>query len=260
MTVTISDVIKQLTKSITPIENSVDKLLYGKSEKVVSKLAFCFMPTFEVLQQAVDKDVNLLICHEGLFHSHTKKELSSVAEKKIHLIESSGIAIFRLHDYVHRYKPDGIMEGMLHKLEWKKYVEINYPTATTLNLPSMTVGKVINDVKRKLNIPYVRYVGNLSTTCKRAGILVGYRGSGSRVIPLFENNKLDLVIYGEGPEWETPEYVRDANSQGIEKALIILGHAESEEPGMEFMAEYIQKAIPQISVSFISSKSYIHVL
>jgi putative NIF3 family GTP cyclohydrolase 1 type 2 len=74
------------------------------------------------------------------------------------------------------------------------------------------------------------------------------------VIPLFEKHQLDLVIYGEGPEWETPEYVRDSNIQGKEKALIILGHAESEEPGMNHLATKMTEMFPNTPIHFIKNK------
>lgn len=45
-------------------------------------------------------------------------------------------------------------------------------------------------------------MGDLSMECRRVGILVGYRGTGEMIIPLFHKESLDLVIYGEGPEWE----------------------------------------------------------
>jgi hypothetical protein len=97
-------------------------------------------------------------------------------------------------------------------------------------------------------------------SCKRVGVLVGYRGGGESVLPLFEKENLDLVIYGEGPEWETPEYVRDAVRQGRKKALIVLGHAESEMPGMEYFARELQEKFPSIPVHFLPEKSVFRIL
>ena len=42
---------------------------------------------------------------------------------------------------------------------------------------------------------------------------------------LLERGDADLIICGEGPEWETPEYVREANRLGRSCGLIVLGHA-----------------------------------
>lgn len=61
-----------------------------------------------------------------------------------------------------------------------------------------------------------------------------------------------MIIAGEGPEWETPEYVRDSVYQGNRKA-IFLGHAPSEEPGMQLLAEQVKTTFANISVHYIKS-------
>jgi len=58
----------------------------------------------------------------------------------------------------------------------------------------------------------------------------------------------DVLIAGEAPEWETVEYVRDARGAGNKLALIILGHADSEEPGSTYMAAWLKKNVPDVPV------------
>ncbi|MNI86316.1 NIF3 (NGG1p interacting factor 3) [compost metagenome] len=115
-------------------------------------------------------------------------------------------------------------------------------------------------MKMQLRIPYVRVAGNLSATCTRVGILVGYRGGGPMTIPLYEQDQLDLIIAGEGPEWETPEYVKDAVQQGRSKALIMLGHAESESPGMELLARRLAEQFPGMPVHFVKDRPVYQVI
>ncbi|MNI82276.1 hypothetical protein D3C73_1389700 [compost metagenome] len=81
--------------------------------------------------------------------------------------------------------------------------------------------------------------------------MAGYRGGGSLTIPLFQAERLDVILYGEGPEWETPEYIRDALYQGRQKGLLVLGHAESEAPGMKALARSIGRQFPQVPVHFL---------
>ena len=90
--------------------------------------------------------------------------------------------------------------------------------------------------------------------CERVGIMVGYRGGGELAIPLFLNEHVDLVIAGEGPEWETPEYVKDAVYQGRNKALIMLGHAESEAAGMKYLADALSSQFPMLPVHFVEDR------
>src|SRR5699024_7936162 len=148
-----------------------------------------------------------------------------VYKMKHQLIEESGIVIYRFHDGIHRNQPDGITKGMIQSLEWEPYVDEYQSMATILEIPPLTLKELTRYVKNSLGLPLIRIVGDLSAKCKRIGILVGYQGGGDSVNPLCEKEKLDVSIAGEGPEWETPEYVRDAVDQGRRKALMVVGHA-----------------------------------
>lgn len=257
-------VIDQLIKPVGVLENSVDKLIIGNPDTIVTGIATTFMATQQVIEQAIHKGVNLLITHEGTFYSHYEniefRSQDPIYLAKRQLIEESGIAIFRFHDYWHRYQPDGVMEGLLQDLYWKSYVQKYLPAAATLIIPSMSVENIAEHITKQLDIPYVRVTGDLSMKCKRVGVMVGYRGGGVNAIPIFEDESLDLLIYGEGPEWETPEYVRDAIFQGRRKALIVLGHAQSEESGMRILAEHLQQIVPVLPVHYIQDKPVFQII
>jgi putative NIF3 family GTP cyclohydrolase 1 type 2 len=264
MNIIIQNILDALTSHEVSQETFVDKLEYGNPASVVEGVAVTFLATHEVIEKANSLGVNLIITHEGIFYSHwDKRELlqsNLVYKKKFQVIEESGMAIVRYHDYIHKCLPDGIMAGLLNSLDWQAYEVESQKAASLLILPEMTMQEVILYIKKKLNIQYVRFIGDLAMTCRRIGLLVGYRGSGELVIPLFEKENLDLVIYGEGPEWETPEYIRDAVYQGKQKALIVLGHAESETPGMEYLTQKLQDKFPSIPIHFIRQKPIFQIL
>ncbi|WP_077620790.1 Nif3-like dinuclear metal center hexameric protein [Bacillus sinesaloumensis] len=263
MGVSIQEVIDFLTSPVNPVENTVDTLKFGSGDTVITGIAVSFMPTYNVIKQALNIGANLLITHEGAFFSHwDKNELgeNEIILEKERLIEESGIAIFRLHDYIHKYKPDGIMRGLIQTLEWEPYVEEHLPVATILNIPTTTVQGIADYVKEKLRIGFVRSVGDKEMGVNRVGIFAGYRGGGATAIPIIEKYQLDLAIYGEGPEWETPEYVRDAIAQGKNKTVLVLGHAESEESGMKYLAQSIQENFPSVPTHFIPTAPLFNVL
>ncbi|MCT2537665.1 Nif3-like dinuclear metal center hexameric protein [Aquibacillus koreensis] len=254
MGILVNDVLKQLIKPVGELPKTVDTLKFGTTNMDVSGIAVTFMPTYDVLKQANRLGANLLITHEGIFHSHWDDSdigPTKVSEDKLALIKESGMAIFRFHDYIHKYTPDGIMQGLIQSLQWEEFVDEHQPTASILTVPGMTVKDVCDYVKNKLGMEYLRVVGDPSMPCEKIGLLAGFRGGGSVAIPLFEQQNLDLVIYGEGPEWETPEYVRDAIQQGKHKALIVLGHMESEAAGMQLIATELATTFPSTPVHFI---------
>ena len=89
-----------------------------------------------------------------------------------------------------------------------------------------------------------------SIACARVGILVGAPG-GEWQIKVFGQGNVDVLLCGEINEWETNEYVRDALRLGQVKALVVLGHAASEEPGMREMVPWLQARLPEVPVSFV---------
>ena len=258
MSVTIRTILEDLMGTMEQIDETVDTLKPGNPETVITGMITAFSATQYVVERAVAMNANLLITHEGVFYSHHETsewlEDDPVYLAKRSLIERSELAISRYHDYWHRHQPDGIMVGLLRELEWSAYVDEQQATASILTIPAMTVSEAAEYIKRKLSISYVRVAGDLSQTCRHVGILVGYRGGGTMAIPLFNQHHLDLIIAGEGPEWETPEYVRDAVHQGRSNALIMLGHAESEAPGMKYLAEVLAEKYPMISICFIAEQ------
>lgn len=256
MKIYVRDVIETLKTPAIDREKTVDQLLYGDPDAEVKQIAVTFLASTRVIKEAKRLGVNLIITHEGIYYSHFDRsemlKSDPVYLAKHKLIEESKIAIFRNHDHVHLQGYDGITKALVAALGWQDYErESSFVSSVLAFDKAMTLKNIINHIKTSLGLSYIRYIGDLDTDCRRIGVLVGYRGSGENVIPLVAGKELDLVIYGEGPEWESPEYIKDAIDLGMGRALIVLGHAESEIPGMEQMAKRLQQKYPEIPVHFI---------
>ncbi|NGZ76229.1 Nif3-like dinuclear metal center hexameric protein [Saccharibacillus alkalitolerans] len=251
---TVQDVIDAL---LAPAEGSLpeptaDKLFCGDPSSPVTGIVTAFMPTLSIIERAAASGANLVIGHEGLFFSHHERDPetpeSGIAFAKRRRVEQSGVAVFRCHDGLHRYRPDGIAAGLIEALGWTPYVREHRPEACLLELPSAPLDVIAAQIKRRLGLAYLRVSGDAEASCAKVGVWVGYRGGIHSTVPLIEEHGLDLVVYGEGPEWETPEYAREANRLGRSCGLIVLGHAESEEPGMEALAGRLAEKFPGIPV------------
>jgi putative NIF3 family GTP cyclohydrolase 1 type 2 len=251
----VQDIINFIAASKVP-EGTVDRLEYGTGDMIVNGVAVTFVATQEVVRVAKELGLNLIISHEGIFYSHwDKREMlksDEIYQTKCRSIEESKVAVYRLHDHIHRDVPDGITAGLLYALDWKKYEVKDLQVGSVLQLPSDTLENLILHIKKHLGIEHVRFSGNLNMQCSRVGVLVGYRGGIETSISLAGKENLDLLVYGEGPEWETPEYIRDALQQGKNKALVVLGHMESEAPGMAYLAQQLKERFPGVPVRFIS--------
>jgi hypothetical protein len=73
----------------------------------------------------------------------------------------------------------------------------------------------------------------------------------ARQIAVLEREDVEVLVGGEIPEWETIAYAWDASLQGRHKALILVGHYTSEEPGMEDTAAWLRTILPGTRVDFI---------
>jgi len=247
----IQDVLNALTPPEGHSADSVDGLLSGDPGSELRGIAVTFMPTLSAIERAADLKANLIIAHEGLYYAHNPSDEigtdNPIVREKKKRIDSLGIAVYRCHDYWHRVEPDGVTEGLVKRLGWTTFVRKRLPEATIVDIPPASLREVAYNVKDALGAPFVRVMGNSETFVGKVGVSVGFRG-GRSMISLFDGECLDLVVYGEGPEWETPEYVRDALYLGNTKALIVLGHAESERPGMSELARRLMTLFPSIPV------------
>lgn len=258
MKMTIADIISAMTSPDDHSRTS-DILISGDPNTTVQAIAVSFSASIEAIKKAIEAGANLLVTHEGIYYSHhhdpRRYEDDPVVQAKSELIARSGLSVYRNHDHWHRIVPDGVMLGLVRAMGWEASVVRHNPTASFLALPAgFTVHEIALLVKQRLGLSSLRVVGDLSQPCCRVGIAVGYRGGGEHAIPLFDREKLDLLIVGEGPEWETPEYVKDAAALGRSQALIVLGHRESEIPGMRLMTEWLGARFPNVPISYIEEE------
>ncbi len=257
MKTTVKDVIARMRpEGAGPFASDV--LISGNPDSEVRSVAVAFSPSHDVVSRAVASGADLLIAHEGVYYSHyhdpARLADDPVAKEKTDLISRSGLAIYRCHDFWHRTSPDGIMLGLVRTIGWEAAVERHDAVHSVVSLPEpAALGDIVERIKSRLGLPFVRVAGDPAQPCRRIGLTAGYRGGGELALPLYERERIDLLIVGEGPEWETPEYAGDAIAQGRARALLVLGHAESEIPGMRLLAEWLGERLPGVPVRYIES-------
>jgi len=214
------------------------------------------MATRKVLEKAAAVGANLIITHEPTFYNHMDEtdwlKGDAVYEGKKRFLQETGLAVWRFHDSLHDRNPDGILEGMIARLGWGKFQ--SQPNSRILEFPGWTARKIALSAKQTLGLSMVRLAGDPETICGKVSTLFGAWGGEKQIKDLLQED-VKALICGESPEWETCEYVRDAVAQGRSLALIVLGHAPSEEGGMEHMAEQLRSLIPEVPVHFIPAGS-----
>jgi putative NIF3 family GTP cyclohydrolase 1 type 2 len=105
-------------------------------------------------------------------------------------------------------------------------------------------------LRARLGSHSLRVVGDPSMRLTRVAVLPGAWGFGPESQAL-ERNDVEVLVVGETREWETVEYAADAVAQGRRKALIIVGHIPSEQPGMEECARWLRAFVTEVPVEFV---------
>ncbi len=255
--ITVGDVMDLFIRQIpgAPFANTVDTLKAGHRDIVVTGILTTMFATVDVIRKAIETGANFIIAHEPAFYNHADEttwlESDDVYQYKANLLKEHNMAVWRNHDYVHSLAADGVWEGVLAQLGWKQY---DNGKRQVLDLPTQNLKDIITHCKMKLGIKTVRYIGNLSQSCQKVLLMPGAAG-GKRQIEAMSATKPDVLICGEIQEWETAEYVRDARAKGDNLSLVVLGHIVSEEPGSEFMAEWLQKNLPQVKTVHIPAQA-----
>ncbi|WP_062308675.1 Nif3-like dinuclear metal center hexameric protein [Alicyclobacillus sendaiensis] len=242
----VRDVIAAL-ESMMPCDErgiSVDGLVCGDAEAPVRAVGVTFVASLAVLNAARAQGIDLVLSHEGaLFRHQGEVEGDPVATAKARRMQDLGVAVYRLHDRPHRTAPDWIAEGLAEALGFAPHVRERLATPCDVPVAVWPEGRPLDDLVRdvcaRLKLPRVRLSGRADLV-RRAALLPGYRGTGDLVARVFRETGADLLLAGEGPEWEAMEYARDAAAMGLSRAVLWLGHQASESPGMRRIAEALR--------------------
>ncbi len=251
---TIQQIIDQIIKKCmnTPFKNTVDTVKSGDPAQKVSGIVTTFLATDKVIKKAGELGANFIITHEPTFYNHLDdvKWLSNdpVYQFKRQLLETNKIVVWRFHDYWHSHKPDGVMTGVLKELGWENYAEKGRQELCTI--PEQSLANLSAFFKKKLGISKIQMTGDPAMTCRKVAFSVGAGGGGPQIRQLSQSGA-DVLVVGEINEWETCEYARDAVFSGQKKALIILGHANSEEAGMKYLAEWLKSLVPGVKITHV---------
>ena len=249
---TARDVLDRIKKNLgSPWNESTYRDVFhaGDPNLEVKGIATSFMATLDMLERAHAAGMNLVVTHETTFWSdrdETKDlENDAVYRFKVDFCAKNRMAVLRFHDHAHSHRPDFIMTGLLRALGWTAGAN---PNTRIYTFPTTTLGELAANIQRRTGSKALRVVGD-----PKAKVSTGTAGMGYSTGRFSED--VDVVINGENPEtgnaYDPTEYALDAAFLGKNKGQIILGHAVSEEPGMEDVANWLRTFIQEVPIQFI---------
>ena len=244
-----------------------DQILWGDPNQECTGIVSTCFASAAVIEEAIKLNCNLIISHEALFWNHGDHtdwlQENEIFQKKIALLDSHHIVVWRNHDYIHSGIPinggyvDGIFYGVLDKLGWQGSLYGDMVTPITVEFDHAKDGlEVINECKKAFNLNGVRYIGDLHTPVKKVMFPSHLFGAvDNQVLKRMEGEHFDCMITMEVSDFTVSEYVRDSALLGHPRLGIEVGHFNTEEPGMEYMVKYVNQAIHDdtIPVHFVKS-------
>lgn len=223
---------------------TVDRILFGRPEKEVRKVATCMVITPVVLQEAVAWGADLIVTHEPTFLTD-KEDVQGYPpyEFKREMLEREDITVCRWHDSPHYGNVDYVSNALIKRMNWKGSFDGKFEFVFDEPITPLQIAK---DIREKLGINQPRIVGRRDGEVKKMSIQLGMRGSDPYLGML--KNDVDLALCGENCEWHDCEPIRDMAQIGMQKSIIILGHAGSERGVMDDLASYINSSFEEYGI------------
>lgn len=231
-----------------------DNVIAGDPNTKVKGIVTTFMSNLAVLQKANAMGCNFVISHEPTFYTHTDDlkihENDPVQIAKLKFIKDNNMVIWRFHDHQHRMKPsDQIYDGVIEKMGWKN-AKLN--DKFLLEIPKMSLKQIVKMLEKNMGAKTARIVGKPDMLISKVGLALGAAGTNTH-FKVLQNSDCELLIVGESNEWETVPYIQDAITLGYKRALIVLGHADSEEAGMKTCRDWLRNFYPKQKIEFIEA-------
>lgn len=249
-------------------ETTRDQILYGDPNVDCTGIITTCWATIEVIKEAIKKNANFIICHEALFWNHGDKQdwlienKNQVYFEKRKLLDEYGIVVWRDHDYIHSGIPmedesyrDGIFYGVAKLLNWHNcFSERDTFESINFEIPEISAKELVSKIIEIFHLNGVKFIGNPNARINKVKLPMHIIGGANDLINETEKEDINCFLTMELSDCTFTEYVRDAAMLELDRCIIAMGHFNIEEPGMWYMAQWLQDIIPEkIDIEFVQS-------
>ncbi|MFO7668686.1 MAG: Nif3-like dinuclear metal center hexameric protein [Bacteroidales bacterium] len=253
---TAKDLNAYLRSLVEVNEPSVDKIIAGDPDTVISKIGTAWMPYWKTLKDARAKGVNTMVVHEPTFYTHRDLEerqwdfhsspspakeiyAKQVAAKK-KWIEENGMVVIRCHDVLDKIGGFGIPFAFGRALGFqdsdlvrsKDYYNV-YKIETR---PAIEVAQQIASSLVSVGQPGIAFYGDENYPVKTVGL-----GTGCICNPLeFMDLEMDLAIAIDD---SISTWIQTTFAEDTGRPLIVVNHGTTEEFGMRELSLHLNEAV-----------------
>ncbi len=236
-------------------EPSVDRIIIGRAETVVSKIGTAWMPYWKTCREAVNRGVNTLVVHEPTFYTHWdldakegdiftkdvpgRKEYFRLRDEKIKWLNEKGLVIIRCHDVLDKIAGYGVPFALGRALGFSNADIIRsrqfYNVYKIDPAPAAKVAKRIAHKLKAAGQPGVAFYGDGGRRISSVGL-----GTGCICNPIqFMDLEPDLFIAIDDAirTWTQTTYAEDTG-----RPLIVINHGTAEEFGVKLLSGHLKEA------------------
>jgi dinuclear metal center YbgI/SA1388 family protein len=255
---TIADVVRFL-QSLAPLDlaESWDNvgLLWGDPTQRVTRVMTCLTLSQDVADEAANRRAELIVAHHPILFRPVQRLTADTIEGRMLLgLAKQGIAVYSAHTAYDNAR-DGINHQLAEQLGLQAISVLRPMFAATERdtlsaepigsgrfgtlAPPRSLAELIVDLKSRLGVEHVDFVGRRETRIERLAIACG---SAAEFIDDALQNNCQALLTGEARFHACLE----ARERGL--ALILIGHFASERPAMRILAEQIGSRFPALDV------------
>jgi len=222
---------------------------FGDPDVEVTGLGVAWYLSMEVIDEAIHKNLNLLLIHEPHLFYHSRSpwytcleaETNPVNLEKKRLLIESCTCVYTAHSNWDLQKTVGMQPSFARALGLTK--EIRRDKAVGIyKVNRMPFSELVNVVKRAIGLERLRIQGDLNKVI--GTVAVGFGGMGFAVDAILANHS-DAGIFGELTEFS----FMAARESGV--GLIETTHLVSESIGFRTVAEVMKEKLPHIPIEFL---------
>jgi putative NIF3 family GTP cyclohydrolase 1 type 2 len=249
--------IASVFETIAPIESGIadDRaalnlgFAFGDRDIEVAGVGVAWWLSQEVVEQAIAKGLNFLICHEPqLFrfwasplHTNMRAETMPCNLRKMKLLLDHNMCVYTAHTNWDLQFEVGMGPtlartlGFDKRLKWDGCVGI-------YEVNEMTFGKLVAHVKSRMGLSHVRIAGDDDMPVRKVALGFGAIGSETEAIVA---NGADAGIFGELREWA----FLSARESGV--GIIETTHLVSESIGFGPVVTEMSRLVPNVKFQFL---------
>ncbi|MDO5760292.1 MAG: Nif3-like dinuclear metal center hexameric protein [Bacteroidota bacterium] len=260
MLIKVEDIIKIL-ESIAPLSWQEDYdnagLIIGNPNNEIKGILICLDVFPSTVQEAIDNNCNMIISHHPFIFRGLKKLIyNSYTTDILSLSFNNDISIYASHTNMDscstgvNYMLANVLRlNNLRPLQNISLQDENYIGSGAIGelLEAMT-GKMFFDlIKKKLNLPYIKYIGNINQEIKTIGIC---GGAGASFLQEAINNSCDCYLTSD---------IKYHDFLSTEERILLadIGHFESEQFVLQRFQEIIKNSFPFSNVIISQQKNKI---